>query len=46
MSDEVWMQVHQNHGMIQIVRKLYLVKTNNWSYLAIPKDGRLNQRKN
>ena len=41
-SDEVWMWVYQKYGMSQIIWKLYSVKTKNFFYIAVTKDGRLN----
>ena len=41
--DEVLMWVHLKYGMIQIIRKSHSVETNNFIYLAVPDDVRLNQ---
>ena len=46
VSDELWMWLHQKYKMSRIVRKLYSIKTNNCSYLAVPNSGRLNQWNN
>ena len=45
-SDEVWMWVHQKCGIIQIVKKLYSIESNNCYYLIVSEDGQFNWRNN
>ena len=44
-SDEVWRWVHQKYLISRIIKKLYLIKTNNSSYLAVTEDVCLDQQK-
>ena len=46
ISNLVWMWIHWNYGMSQITQKLYSIKTNNCSYVAVPVDVLLNQWNN
>ena len=45
-SYEVWMWVHKKYGVSWIIQHIYLVKTNKFAYLAVPKNGRLDWRRN
>ena len=42
-SDAVWRWVHQYYVMSQIIWKLFLI--NNWSYINVTNDVRLNRKK-
>ena len=45
-SDELWMWLHLKDEMIIIVHQLYLIKTDNFSYLVVTNDVIFNFWKN
>ena len=44
VSDEVWMWIHKKYVMSRIVQKLSSFRTNNFTYLALTNNDRVNQQ--